>query len=122
MFPVWISPTQVRIIPVSKEYLEFAKDVAKTIEKFNIRVDVDDRDQTVGNRIREAEVEWTPYIIVLGEKELKKDEISVRIRKGRKEKSMKVEDLIELVQAEISDKPVLPLNMPSLISKRPIFI
>ncbi len=122
MFPVWISPTQVRIIPVSKEYLEFAKEVAKKIEKFNIRVDVDDRDQTVGNRIREAEVEWTPYIIVLGEKELKKDEVSVRIRKGRKEKSMKVEDLIELVQAEISDKPVLPLNMPSLISKRPIFI
>jgi len=122
MFPVWLSPTQVRIVPVSTEYLDFAVKVADEIMEHDIRVDVDDREQTVGRRIRDGEIEWVPYIVVIGEKEIKKKEVSVRIRASREEKSMSTESLIKRVKKEMGDKPVLPLNLPRMISKRPAFI
>jgi len=122
MFPVWLSPTQVRIIPVSKDYLDFAKKTAEEIEIRGIRVDVDDRDQTVSSRIREAEVEWVPYVVVVGEKERKKREVSVRIREKREGMTMTVEDLIGVVEEKIGDRPRLPLNFPRLLSMRPKFV
>jgi len=121
MFPVWLSPTQVRIIPVSKDYLDFAKKTAEEIEIRGIRVDIDDREQTVSSRIREAEVEWVPYVVVVGEKEQKKGEVSVRIREKREGMTMTVEDLIGVVEEKIGDKPRLPLNFPRLLSMRPKF-
>ena len=121
MFPVWLSPTQVRIIPVSKDYLDFAKKTAEEIEIREIRVDVDDREQTVSSRIREAEVEWVPYVVVVGEKERKKREVSVRIREKREGMTMTVEDLIGVVEEKIGDRPRLPLNFPRLLSMRPKF-
>jgi len=122
MFPVWLSPTQVRIIPVSKDYLDFAKKIAEEIETRGIRVDVDDREQTVSSRIREAEVEWVPYVVVVGEKEQKKGEVSVRIREKREGMTMTVEDLIGVVEKKIGDRPRLPLNFPRLLSMRPKFV
>ncbi len=122
MFPVWLSPTQVRIIPVSKDYLDFAKKTAEEIEIRGIRVDVDDREQTVSSRIREAEVEWVPYVVVVGEKEQKKGEVSVRIREKREGMTMTVEDLIGVVEEKIGDRPRLPLNFPRLLSMRPKFV
>jgi len=122
MFPVWLSPTQVRIIPVSKDYLDFVKKIAEEIEIRGIRVDVDDREQTVSSRIREAEVEWVPYVVVVGEKERKKGEVSVRIREKREGMTMTVEDLIGVVEEKIGDRPRLPLNFPRLLSMRPKFV
>jgi len=123
MLPVWLSPTQVRIIPVTSEYLEYADKVAEMLEKCECRVDVDDRDQTVGNKIREAETDWIPYIAVVGEKEREKGTVTVRIRKrGRAQKTMGIDDLSKIINEEIRDKPRLPLYLPKRLSMRPKFV
>ncbi|MEM4524521.1 MAG: threonine--tRNA ligase, partial [Archaeoglobaceae archaeon] len=77
MLPVWLSPIQVRVIPVSEKFLENAKEIA---EKINARVDVDDRDETLNKKIRDASMEWIPYIVVIGEKEVREGKLSVTIR------------------------------------------
>ena len=75
MIPVWLCPTQVRIIPVSNKHFKKAMLLSKELEKENIRVDVDDTNETVNKRIRNSEEEWIPYIIVLGDKEMKSTKI-----------------------------------------------
>lgn len=124
MLPVWLSPTQVRIIPVSEKYVDDAAKIAEQIERENIRVDVDDRNETLSKRIRDAQREWIPYIAVVGEKEIKSGELAVTVRaestqEEQKRVVMKVEELIDRVKAECSGKPFMPLPMPKFLSKRP---
>ncbi len=75
--PTWISPIQVRVIPISKEHMTFANDVVSRLEGgAMIRVDVDDRfDETLAKRVRDAETFWVPYVVVIGEREAKAGEI-----------------------------------------------
>lgn len=124
MLPVWLSPTQVRIIPVSEKYVDDAAKIAEQIERENIRVDVDDRNETLSKRIRDAQREWIPYIAVVGEKEIKSGKLAVTVRaestqEEQKRVVMKVEELIDRVKAECSGKPFMPLPMPKFLSKRP---
>ena len=87
--PTWLSPTQVRVLPVSHEYLQHCEKLVEQLEAEQIRVDLDDRDETLGKRIREAETEWTPYIIVMGEKEVKSNRLSVRDRSAGNVRELK---------------------------------
>ena len=119
--PVWLSPIQVRIIPVSEEYLNEALELASKIEEKEIRVDVDDRIETVPARIRDAEREWIPYILVVGRKELEGKILSVRVR-GDGIKKISLNEMIKLIEEEIDKKPRLPSNLPKLVSKRPVFV
>ncbi|OYT42148.1 MAG: threonine--tRNA ligase [Candidatus Aenigmarchaeota archaeon ex4484_224] len=119
--PLWLSPTQVRIIPVSKKFLNKAKKIAKEIEKEKIRVDIDDRDETIGKKIKEAEESWVPFIAVIGEKEVKSKKLSVRVREKRRIEKMTVKKLIETIKKKVKNKPYLPLPMPKLLSQRPIY-
>ncbi|PIN69714.1 threonine--tRNA ligase, partial [Candidatus Woesearchaeota archaeon CG11_big_fil_rev_8_21_14_0_20_43_8] len=81
MLPVWLSPTQVRLICVSNEkHMKFAEKVADGLEAKGFRVDIDDHDDSIGKRIRNAEKEWTPYIVVIGDDEMKSGDLQVRIR------------------------------------------
>jgi threonyl-tRNA synthetase len=120
--PTWLSPTQVRIIPVSEKYIDHSEKVAKQIEKENIRVDLDDRNLTVEKKIRYAELEWVPFICVVGSKEIDKKILTVRIREERKIKEMKIEELIEEVKKKIGNKPFKQLSLPRYLSKRPTFV
>jgi len=120
--PLWLSPTQVRVIPLSDRYLKISEKVAEEIEKNKIRVDIDDRRETVEKKIRDAELEWIPFIVVIGKKEVKSKRISVRIRETGKIKEMKVEKLIEVIKNLTKNKPFKPLPLPKLLSKRPIFV
>jgi len=122
MLPVWLSPTQVRVVPVSSEYLEEALEVANKIEEAGIRVDVDDRDESVPRKVRDAEVEWVPFIVVVGEKEVKEGTLSVRIREKRETVTMKLSELVELINKECADKPKAKLWLPRRLSLRPKFI
>jgi len=123
MLPAWLSPIQVRVVPISLEYLDYADKVSEELEKCGIRVDIDDREQTVGNKIRGAEIEWVPYVAVVGEKEKAKGTVAVRIRKTRQaQKIMSINDFVELVDGEIGNKPRLPLYMPKKLSMRPKFV
>ncbi len=123
MLPVWLSPTQVRVIPVSDRYLDKALEIAEKLEKFAIRVDVDDRDETLAKKIRDASTEWIPYIAVVGEKEVQSGKLTVTVRaestlKEQKRVEMSVEELAEIVRRECEGKPFAPLCLPKLLSKR----
>lgn len=121
MLPVWLSPTQVRIIPMSDKYLEHCEKMADMLEKQQIRVDIDDRPLTLQKRVREAEMEWVPYIIVAGQKEIETDVLPVRERKTKKIRKMKLEELISEAKRQVQDKPFKPLPLPIQVSKRPQF-
>jgi threonyl-tRNA synthetase len=122
MFPLWLSPTQVRMIPVSEEHIPFAMKYAKKMTRNKIRVDVDDRGETVQKKIREAEKEWIPYIIVLGDKELNVNEVPVRIRSDGKIHKMSIKDLSSQIKKQVKGKPYRPLPMPMCVQKRPKFV
>ncbi|MCD6215791.1 MAG: threonine--tRNA ligase [Candidatus Aenigmarchaeota archaeon] len=120
VLPLWLSPTQVRLCPVSDEFTDYAKEIANKIEK-KIRVDVDDRAESVQKKIRDAEMEWIPYIVVIGEKEKKSGKLAVRFRETGKVENMKEDELIKFIREQIKDKPYRPLPLPKLLSKRPVF-
>jgi len=117
--PIWLAPTQVRILPVSYGYLKYCEKLLEELKADQIRVDLDDRDETLGKRIREAETEWIPYIIVTGEREVKSNRLSVRDRSTGNVRELNISELINEIKDISRDKPFLPLNMPKLISKRP---
>ena len=120
MLPLWLAPTQVRIIPVSQDYLEFAESIVSKFDR--VRVDIDNREETVGKKIRDAEKEWIPYIIVVGEKEMGKEEFPVRMRSSGKQVNMSVSKLMEEITGITSEMPYRPLPMPLYLQDRPKFI
>ena len=122
MLPLWLSPTQVRLIPISDKFLGKVAELAQQIAVHNIRVDIDDSSATLQKRIREAEQEWVPYIIVVGEKEIESGTLSVRVREERgKQENLTIEQLIGKVAEKIAGKPFKPLPLPMYLSKRPAF-
>jgi len=121
VLPLWLSPTQVRVIPMSDKYFEHSQKLADTIEARCIRVDVDDRTLTLQRRVREAEMEWIPYIIVVGQKEIESDLLPVRDRKVGKIRRMKIEELTSQIEGVVEGKPFKPLPLPKHVSKRPQF-
>jgi threonyl-tRNA synthetase len=122
MLPLWLSPTQVRLIPISDKFLDKLEELATQISSHCIRVDIDDSSATLQKKIREAEQEWVPYIIVVGDKEIESGMLSVRDRelKGQQQ-NMTTEQLIEKVSQKIEGKPFKPLPLPMYLSKRPQF-
>ncbi len=119
--PVWLSPTQVRFIPTVGRYIEDTLALAVNMSKCCVRCDVDDREETVQKRVRDAEKEWVPYIVVYGEKEATSNTLLVRDRVGRTVKQMSVEELLTLIRNQTEGKPFLPLPLPTLLSQRPYF-
>jgi len=122
MLPLWLSPTQVRLIPISDKFLDKMQEIATQISAHCIRVDIDDSASTLQKKIREAEQEWVPYIIVVGEKEIESGTLSVRIRelKGQQQ-NLTTQQLITTVSEKIIGKPYKALPLPLLLSKRPQF-
>jgi threonyl-tRNA synthetase len=122
MLPVWLSPTQVRLIPISDKFLEKVEALAQQISSHCIRVDIDDSSATLQKKVREAEQEWVPYIIVVGEKEIESGTLSVRIREEKgKQETLTADQLISKVSEKICGKPTKPLPLPIYLSKRPQF-
>ena len=77
-FPLWLAPEQVVIIPVSDKYLDYARKVATDLEAADIRLEIDDRNETLGRKIRDNQLRRIPYMLIVGEKEAQNDEVSVR--------------------------------------------
>ena len=119
MLPVWISPVQVRVIPLSKQLVKDGMVILDKLEEEGIRADLDDRDDTLQSRIRDAELSWVPYIAVFGERELKSDKLSVRTREDGKEIKTSVSDLISRIRSETQGYPTRSLTYPKLLSQRP---
>jgi threonyl-tRNA synthetase len=115
--PFWLAPTQVRLLPVKDEFIPDCMELAKALPG---RVDVDDRDMTVGKKIRDAEREWVPLIIVFGENEKTSGKFQVRVR-GQQEKSMEMGELSSTVKQMQRDMPFEPLALPVTLNRRVIF-
>ncbi|MBI2575634.1 threonine--tRNA ligase [Candidatus Woesearchaeota archaeon] len=121
-FPLWLSPTQVRIIPVTSEFTAFAGQFVDEIAKENIRVDIDDRELHVGKKIREAEMEWCSFILVIGEKEKNLQKLPIRVRGNKDLVEMALKDLIAEIKEKTAGMPFKRLSLPKELSRRPVFV
>jgi len=121
ILPLWLSPTQVRAIPVSDKFMKNAKKIVEDISKYNIRVDLDDRPLTMQRKVREAEKEWVNFIVVIGQREIDSGILPVRDRFSRKIKKMKLQELVDVILKKTKDKPFKQLPLPTNLSQRPQF-
>lgn len=116
--PLWLSPTQARIVPVSPAHHARAAAVADELAAAGVRVDIDDRSESVGKRIRQAEREWVHHVAVIGDDEAASGSLSVRSRASGKTESMAVGDLARSIAEGTGGMPRSPPNMPRLLSER----
>ena len=105
-FPLWLSPTQVKILPISDEQLEYATTIEKELLKNKIRVKVDNRAEKIGYKIREAELERVPYMLILGKKEAEEGIVSIRRRGNKENDVMSLEEFVTKLLKEIEEKEI----------------
>jgi len=105
MLPLWLSPTQLRILPVAERHLEYIDRILPVLN--GIRVDVDDREETVSKKIRDAGREWIPYVAVVGDKEVANKTLSVTIRE---ESNIKKQNVAEMSVSALKDRIEEGLN------------
>ena len=103
-FPTWLAPVQVKVLPISDKLNFYSQEVVKKLNSSGIRVEIDDRSEKIGYKIREARNERIPYIIIIGEREEKENTISLRSRKNGDEGSLKLEELIDRINKEVESK------------------
>jgi threonyl-tRNA synthetase len=121
MLPFWLSPTQVRLVPVSDSFLKDVGKFAEEMEAHHIRVDIDDRPLTLQKKVREAEMEWVPCVIVVGQKELESGVLPIRDRSSGGLRKLSLVDFVAEVEKAVEGKPFRPLPLPKYLSKRPQF-
>ncbi|UPW00817.1 threonine--tRNA ligase [Halorussus gelatinilyticus] len=140
--PTWLSPTQVRFVPVGDEHVEHCDALADDLTTARVRADVDERDESVGERIATAETDWVPYYVVVGDREMEDDEVEcgkmederegneldgdaetlkVTVRDEGEEREMTVSELKSAVLDDIGDLPRKRRYLPKHVSKRPRF-
>lgn len=117
MLPVWLAPSQVRLISISEKQLEYCK----SLKLNNVRVDIDDGDDKLGKKIAKANKEWIPYVVVIGEREASSGRLMVNIREDGSKKEMSLEELEAEINQKCQGMPYKPLPLQKLISQRPIF-
>ena len=100
-FPTWLAPVQVEILPIADSHVEYAKQVQEQLEKLGIRTELDDRQEKIGYKIREAQLQKVPYMLVLGEKEIEAKTVGVRSREDGDIGAMSLQEFVEKVQKEV---------------------
>jgi threonyl-tRNA synthetase len=127
MLPVWLSPEQVRLLPVADRHLDHVRKLADQLNNANIRTGIDDRSLTISKKVYQAKMDWIPYIIVVGDKEQSGKTIPVVVREESKTNkdnlvSMSVEELKSRIRTEAAGKPHFAPNLPRELSLRPVFV
>lgn len=102
-FPLWLTPTQVVVLPVSEKFNGYAFNVVKELKKFDIRAEVDDRNEKVGRKIRDNELKRIPYLLIVGEKEVENEEVSVRKQGGEEKGSVKLFTFAQEISREVEE-------------------
>jgi len=120
-YPLWLAPTQVRVLPVKDDFVEFAMGLAAEIAGKGVRADVDERTETIGKRIRDAEKEWVPFIAVVGEKEMSGEKLQVRVRGQKEQPKWSVDELVDQIMSATTGMPFRALPLPVRVSQRPTF-
>ena len=103
-FPLWLAPVQIKVLPVTDDHIAYAQKVADALEKVGMRVEMDSRNEKVGYRIREAQLQKIPYMLVLGDREAESGQVAVRDRRDGKTTNMSLEAFLQKVQQEVADK------------------
>lgn len=103
-FPTWLSPVQVKVVPIGERQAEFASNVYKALKEADVRVELDDSNESLGKRIRNAKTEKVPYVIVLGDKEVESKILTIEKRDGTKIENISVEDFTQNILKEIKDR------------------
>jgi threonyl-tRNA synthetase len=120
--PTWLSPTQVRFIPVNPDsHLAYCEGLADELEGAEIRVDIDDRNESVGKRIAGAETDWVPYYVVVGGDEIEGETLGVNDRSTGEERDMTLEELRRTVREDVGDLPQRARYLPRHVSDHPSF-
>lgn len=102
--PLWLTPDQVMVLPVSEKFADYAKKVCDLMNNSDIRASIDDRNETIGKRIRESELKRVPYIVIVGEKEMTEGTVSVRRQGGQDEGTMPLENFIDRINKEVAEQ------------------
>ncbi len=103
-FPVWLAPVQAQIIPVGQKFNKYGQEVKKQLQEENIRIELNDQDETLGKKIREGELQKIPYLLIVGQKEQKAKAVAVRNRKKGDLGPVKINKFIEKIKQEIEEK------------------
>ncbi|MGM5488951.1 MAG: aminoacyl--tRNA ligase-related protein [Nanobdellota archaeon] len=116
MLPVWLSPVQIRIIPVSGRHREYCKQL-----QIAARVDIDDRDESLNKKIAKANQEWIPYVVVIGDNEVEAQTLMVSCRENNSRCQYSIRELEQEIQEKCHGRPDRPLQLPKFLSQRPVF-
>ena len=103
-FPLWLTPDQVAILPISEKFNDYAQKVRQYLDKQGVRALVDDRNEKIGRKIRDNELKRVPYMVIVGEKESAEGLVSMRKQGGGEQATMKMEEFAQRIQAEVADQ------------------
>jgi len=123
--PTWLAPIQVRIIPISpsdEAAMKLVEETATLLEEHMVRVDIDDRDVSLGRRIRDAAREWVPYIVVVGRREVETGTLNVTIRRSNDRVVLTPRELLEKVLEDLKGYPRVQSTLPRYVSRRPSLV
>ena len=102
-FPVWLAPVQVKVLPISDSQKEYAEKIVEKLSKEGLRVEIDDRQEKIGYKIREAQLQKVPYMLILGEKEVESKSVGVRSRKDGDIGAMEADEFVNKIKEEINN-------------------
>jgi len=103
-FPVWLAPVQAIVIPIADRHVDYANDVARRLKEADMRVEVDDRNERMNAKIRDAQLQKAPYMLVVGDKEIEANAVNVRLRSGENLGALPVDELLARVQQEVAER------------------
>jgi threonyl-tRNA synthetase len=121
IFPFWLSPVHVRVIPVSDKHLDPALELVQRFAHKNIRIDINDRDETLGRKIWAGEKEWIPYLVVMGDREIDSGKLAVRERVSKTQQQLVPEEFVQQIGKQLDGMPFRDLMLPRSLSRRPLF-
>ncbi|WP_432403248.1 aminoacyl--tRNA ligase-related protein [Wukongibacter sp. M2B1] len=119
--PYWLSPVQLRILPINDKFCEYAKNIALILKRHSVRIEIDDRDERLGRKIRDAQKNWVPFIMVIGEDEVQNNMYDLKARNGDELKNMSLKNMIEFFIKEQNNMPFRKINLSMKLSRQPVF-
>ena len=103
-FPMWLVPVQVKVLPISDKFLPYAENILNQLKNYDIRAEIDDRSEKIGRKIRDTEMAKIPLMLIIGEKEVTDEKVSVRRQGKGDEGSKTLKEVMESIQEEVKNK------------------
>ena len=104
LFPLWLAPVQIKVLTITDKQAAFASEIARKLEGLNVRVEVDESAEKIGQKIREASIQKIPYLVIVGDKEVEKKLVSVRKQDGQNLGTMSLEEFMAVIGKEIEER------------------